>query len=116
MPLPEERESRIPDTERDELPARTEQALIQARRTKAERVRARGENPFANDVGPRLPGSKTFDIADVRALAEGACVDGKYSEEKVRELAKDQLFHVRGRLLALRSTGGLSFLPIRDRT
>jgi lysyl-tRNA synthetase class 2 len=116
MSPPDERESRIPDTERDELPARTEQALIQARRSKADRVRARGENPFANDVGPRLPGSKTFDIADVRAVADGASVDGKYREEKVRELAKDQLFHVRGRLLALRSTGGLSFLPIRDRT
>src|SRR5580658_9505777 len=104
------------DGDRDEPQARTEQALIQARRIKAERVRARGENPFANDVGPRLPGSETFDIAAVRALAAGARVDGKYSEEKVRELAGGRRFHVRGRLLALRSTGGLSFLPIRDRT
>jgi lysyl-tRNA synthetase, class II len=116
MSPPDERDSRVPDTDRDEPPTRSEQALIQARRSKAERVRARGENPFANDVRPRLPGSKTFDIADVRAVADGARVDGKYSEALVRELAKNQLFHVRGRLLALRSTGGLSFLPIRDRT
>jgi lysyl-tRNA synthetase, class II len=116
MSGPDERESRVPDTDRDEPHGRAEQALIQARRSKAERVRARGENPFANDVRPRLPGSKTFDIAAVRAIADGARVDGKYSEEKVRDLAGEQRIHVRGRLLALRSTGGLSFLPIRDRT
>ncbi len=95
---------------------RSEQALIQARQSKAERVRARGENPFANDVGPKLPGGRTYDIRDVRALAEGARDGGKYQEEKVRSIAGDKVFHVRGRLMALRSTGGLSFLPLRDTT
>jgi len=102
--------------EHDESGHRAEQALIQARQSKAERLRARKENPFANDVGPRLPGGKTLDIRDVRALAEGAREGGKYVEEKVRALATGQVFHVRGRVLALRSTGGLSFLPLRDTT
>jgi lysyl-tRNA synthetase class 2 len=102
--------------EHDESSHRAEQALIQARQSKAERLRARGENPFANDVGPKLPGGKTYDIADVRALADDGREGGKYVEEKVRSLAKDREFHVRGRVIALRSTGGLSFLPLRDTT
>jgi lysyl-tRNA synthetase, class II len=93
-----------------------EQALIQARQSKAERIRARGENPFANDVRPKLPGGETLDIRAVRAVAEGAREGGKYVEEKVRAVAGDRLFHLRGRLMALRSTGGLSFLPLRDTT
>jgi lysyl-tRNA synthetase class 2 len=116
MAGPDERESRVPDTDRDDPQGRAEQALIQARRSKAERVRARGENPFANDVKPRLPGGKTFDIAAVRRIADGASVESRYGEEKVRELAGNQVFHVRGRLITRRSTGGLSFLWIRDRT
>ncbi|MGH7331093.1 MAG: amino acid--tRNA ligase-related protein, partial [Polyangiaceae bacterium] len=51
-----------------------------------------------------------------RALAAGARVDGKYVEEKVRELSSGKTLHVRGRVIALRSTGGLSFLRLRDRT
>jgi len=93
-----------------------EQALLEARRAKAERVRQRGENPFANDVLPRVAGSETKDIADVRALAETARTDGKYSEETVKKLTAGKIFHVRGRIVALRSTGGLSFIRLRDRT
>jgi lysyl-tRNA synthetase class 2 len=93
----------------------SEQAIIQARRTKAERLRAGGENPFANDVIPRV-GGKTIDIGDLRARVDGARMEGKYAEERVRAIARDEIFHVRGRLRALRSTGGLSFLPLRDRT
>jgi lysyl-tRNA synthetase class 2 len=104
MSGPDPRESRV-----------SEQAIIEARQTKAARVRARGENPFANDVSPRL-GGETVDIADLRARVDGARVEGKYAEDRVRAIAGGQLFHVRGRLRALRSTGGLSFLPVRDRT
>jgi lysyl-tRNA synthetase class 2 len=93
----------------------SEQAIIQARRSKAERVRTRGESPFANDVVPRLGGT-TVDIGDLRSRVEGARVDGKYAAERVTAITKTERFHVRGRLRALRSTGGLSFLPIRDRT
>jgi lysyl-tRNA synthetase class 2 len=93
-----------------------EEAICDARRAKAARVRGRKENPFANDVLPRLPGSKTCDIAEVRVRAAHAKVDGKYLEEKVKKLAGADVFHIRGRIVALRSTGGLSFLRLRDRT
>jgi lysyl-tRNA synthetase, class II len=115
MPGPDGRESRVPDTDREESAHKAEQALIQTRQGKAQRLRERGENPFANDVVPRQ-GGKTYDIGDVRALADAARVDGKYAEDKVVAIAAGRVFHVRGRLIALRSTGGLSFLPLRDRT
>jgi lysyl-tRNA synthetase class 2 len=92
-----------------------EEALIAVRRAKAERLRARGENPFANDVVARS-GGKTVDIAEARALAEVARGDdGKYTEEKVKAAVSTSV-HVRGRVIAFRSTGGLSFLRIRDRS
>jgi lysyl-tRNA synthetase class 2 len=115
MPGPDGRESRVPDTDREESAHKAEQALIQTRQGKAQRIRDRGESPFANDVVPRQGGT-TYDIGDVRALAEAARVDGKYAEDKVVAIAAGRVFHVRGRLIALRSTGGLSFLPLRDRT
>jgi lysyl-tRNA synthetase class 2 len=104
----------VPDTDRDAHSS--EQALIDARRTKAERLRARGENPFANDVRPRL-GGETHDVADVRAIAEPARDPaGRYEEARVVGLAGERVLHVRGRVIVLRSTGGLSFLRLRDRT
>jgi lysyl-tRNA synthetase, class II len=102
------------DTDRE---ARTaEEAIIDARRAKAEAARARGENPFANDSAPRL-GGRTCSLAEARALAEGARDPaGRYDEARVRATAGDATLHVRGRVVALRSTGGLSFLRLRDRT
>ena len=41
--------------------ASAEDHIIAARRAKAEKLRARGENPFANDVGPQTGGT-TIDI------------------------------------------------------
>jgi len=113
--MPEEpRMSKLPDTDRD--PASPEAAIIDARRAKAARVRARGENPFANDVKPRL-GGKTHDVADVRAQADGARdAAGKYGEARVRAIAGTGLVHVRGRVMVMRSTGGLSFVWVHDRT
>ena len=58
MPEPDEKE---PQQQRS-----AEEAIIDARRAKAARVRARGENPFANDGGPKTPGAVTLDIAQVR--------------------------------------------------
>lgn len=93
-----------------------EENLIQARRSKAAKLRARGENPFANDVVPRK-GGVTVDIEELRHRAAGARgADGKYVEDKVKELTKDAIFHIRGRVVAFRSAGGLSFLRLRDRT
>jgi lysyl-tRNA synthetase, class II len=93
-----------------------EDAIIDARRAKAAAVRERGDNPFANDGAPRL-GGRTVDIAEARAVA-GAAMDaaGRYDEAAVRAIAGETLLHVRGRVIALRSTGGLSFLRMRDRT
>jgi lysyl-tRNA synthetase, class II len=102
------------DTDREGHSA--EQAIIDARRAKARRVRERGENPFANDVVPRL-GGKTRDIVGVRATAEAARdAAGKYDEAQVKAIAGEGLVHVHGRVVALRSTGGLTFLRLRDRT
>ncbi|HEY8073609.1 MAG TPA: lysine--tRNA ligase [Labilithrix sp.] len=93
-----------------------EQALIDARRAKATRLRERGENPFANDVGPRAGGT-TLDIANARAIAAPAKDEqGKYAEDKVKTAARGQTVHARGRVVAFRSAGGLSFIKLRDST
>ncbi len=93
-----------------------EQALIDVRRAKAARLRARKENPFANDAVPRAGGT-TVDLRDLRERAAAAKDDaGRFAEEKVREATAGEIFHVRGRVIAFRSTGGLSFLRLRDRT
>ena len=89
---------------------------MDARRAKAARLRERRENPFANDVVPRT-GGKTVDVAELRArAAAGKDAAGKYAEDKVKEATRGESFHVRGRVIAFRSTGGLSFLRLRDRT
>jgi lysyl-tRNA synthetase, class II len=103
-----------PTTDRD--PLRAEEAIIQARRAKGQRLRSRGESPFPNRVVPAA-GGKTLDIAAARAVAaEARNPDGKYDDTRVRAIAGSSLLHVRGRVIALRSTGGLSFLRLRDRT
>ena len=53
-----------------------EQALIDARRQKATRLRERGDNPFANDVVPKTAGAVTIDIADLRTSAAGGTGEG----------------------------------------
>jgi lysyl-tRNA synthetase, class II len=93
-----------------------EQALMDVRRAKAKRLRDRNENPFANDVGPKA-GGNTLDIADLRTHAQAARGEGgKYDVDKVKDANKGESFHIRGRVIAFRSTGGLSFLRLRDRT
>ena len=63
--------------------ASAEDAIIEARRAKAGEVRARGENPFANDQHPRL-GGRTVDIAQARSLAAAARdTAGRYDEAAV---------------------------------
>jgi lysyl-tRNA synthetase, class II len=95
----------------DAAPA--EASIIEARRAKAERLRARGQNPFANDV---TRAGALDDIAEVRKTAGAADAEGKYAAASVGHVAGDRAFHVCGRVIALRSTGGLSFARIRDRT
>ena len=94
-------------------PRTSEQSLIEARRAKAVRVRARGENPFANDVSRVGP---VEDVAHVRRSVAAADDGGKYAAAGVKDVAGERVVHVCGRVIALRSTGALSFARIRDRT
>src|SRR6202142_4066243 len=94
-------------------PLSAEQSMIEARRAKAARVRARSENPFANDVRRRGP---VDDIAGVRESVSAASAGGKYEAASVEKAAAGRAVHVCGRVIALRSTGALSFARIRDRT
>jgi lysyl-tRNA synthetase, class II len=90
-----------------------EQSITEARRAKAARVRARGETPFANDVARLGP---LDDIADVRRSVAAASDGGKFAAPSVEQMAEGKPVHVCGRIVALRSTGALSFARIRDRT
>ncbi len=111
-----------------------EDALLAARRAKAEAVRARGENPFANDLAaPPAP------LDELRARFDGARrPDGKYDPEKVAAIAveaeggqaaRDERLatavieekdagpvRVAGRIIFLRDLGQVRFLRLRDRT
>ena len=99
------------DTERKAHSA--EDAIIEARRAKARRVRERGENPFANDQAKSGPVDA---IGEVRARVAAAAEGGRYAAEAVQRLAGADAVHVCGRVVALRSAGGLSFVRLRDRT
>ncbi len=84
-----------------------EEALIAARRGKAAKIRARGENPFANDVG------QVTELAAARALFDAAKTpEGRHDPEKVEPHA----LHVAGRVLFVRAFGGVTFVRLRDRT
>lgn len=88
-----------------------EEALILARREKADRLRERGENPFANDVA-RAP--RVY-LGDLRRRCERALrSDGTYDAAQVSELVGDEVFRVFGRLVARRGFGKASFLRLRD--
>jgi lysyl-tRNA synthetase class 2 len=91
-----------------------EDALLAARRAKADAVRARGESPFANDLDPRPLDA----LGPLRARFDAARrPDGKYDPERVAELAAGAgEAHVAGRILFLRDLGQVRFLRLRDRT
>ena len=100
-----------------------ERGLIEARREKAGTIRKLAKdqndprwNPFANDVGPQI-GGRTVDVREARALGEaGLSAGGRYDDARVRQAAGEGVLHVRGRVMVMRSAGGLSFLVLRDRT
>jgi len=97
-------------------PHQAEEALIAARKAKAERIRGRGENPFANDVtsGP-LP---LTDLATARARFEAAKnAEGRYDPGAVADVAVCAgALRVAGRVLFVRGHGGVTFVRLRDRT
>jgi lysyl-tRNA synthetase class 2 len=107
--------TQVPDTDRDASHS-PEDAIIEVRRSKAARVRERGENPFANDSTPRTAGSRTIDLGPLRERAESAIVGGKYVKDDVDALNGGAIWHVRGRVMSLRGIGGLTFPRLRDRT
>src|SRR5215470_18392520 len=87
--------------------AGAEEAILAARAAKAENIRARGENPFANDLDP----TPVVALGDLRArFAAARLGDGKYDAAKVTELSAGALVHVTGRVVALRAFGKASFL------
>jgi lysyl-tRNA synthetase, class II len=90
---------------------KTEEQLIEVRKAKAKAVRDRGDNPFANDVlGGELPLST---LEDVRAaFADKTNDKGRFDADAV----DPRPFRVAGRVLFLRSMGGVSFIRLRDRT
>jgi lysyl-tRNA synthetase, class II len=94
----------------------SEESLLKARRDKAEKVRAQGENPFANDLNQL----DRVTIAELRSEFDSARVEGgsedRYDPERVALLAGGRLRHVVGRLVARRGFGKASFLRLRDDT
>ena len=91
----------------------TEESLIAQRRGKAQKARERGENPFANDV---TAGALLAELAAVRALFDAARDDaGRYDAAKVEAVGAPAQ-RIAGRVLFLRSFGGVTFVRLRDRT
>jgi lysyl-tRNA synthetase class 2 len=102
-----------------------EAELIRVRREKAAAIRARGDDPFANDVpnparSEGSPAAPRLDIAAVReahapALREGTA--DRYDREQVSSL-RGLVGRVRvtGRVIFSRSFGGGAFVRLRDRT
>lgn len=88
-----------------------EEALLQARREKSQAVRARGENPFANDVAAEA----RIRVAELRAEYADALLEPKselrYDPDKVVDSSTR---NVCGRIVARRGFGKASFLRLRD--
>ncbi|HEY4104945.1 MAG TPA: lysine--tRNA ligase [Polyangiaceae bacterium] len=91
-----------------------EDALVEARRSKAEHLRGRGQNPFANDatVSDRSL-LRELRVLFAPALA-GAETELRYDAAQVESIAEGRVFHVLGRLVARRGFGKASFLRLRD--
>jgi lysyl-tRNA synthetase class 2 len=107
-----------PPDQPDPAQAGGEEGLSAARRAKADALRARQENPFANDVD-------TSDRSTVRELRErfGAALtdpkEGRYDAAAVERMSGESGaagVHVMGRIVARRGFGKASFLRLRDYT
>ncbi|HWO08087.1 MAG TPA: lysine--tRNA ligase [Polyangiaceae bacterium] len=103
---------------KDAVPAAaqsSEEALLAMRRSKAEALRSRGDNPFPNQVAA----SERSWIGDLRtrfapALADAA--EQRYDAEKFAALQGGERVYVLGRVVARRGFGKLTFLRLRDQT
>jgi lysyl-tRNA synthetase, class II len=93
----------------------SEEALLAMRRSKAEGLRGRGENPFPNQVDA---GARAW-IGALRARFAPALADTteqRYDTEKFAALASSERVLVLGRVIARRGFGKLTFLRLRDET
>ncbi len=95
---------------------KSEEALVEARRAKAEHLRLAGRNPFANDADTRDRtelGALRAAFADART---GEPSEERYDAERVASVGANRRYHVFGRLLARRGFGKATFLVLRDHT
>lgn len=93
----------------------SEQSLIEARKAKAERLRARGEDPFTNDIDP----ASITPLGEIRKFVEPALDEqaGTYDGAKLAGLGSGpwgEQVTVAGRVTASRSFGKVQFLRVRD--
>jgi lysyl-tRNA synthetase, class II len=88
-----------------------ENAIIEGRRKKAEAVRTRGQNPFANDLA-----AQPEPLATLRARFDAARKeDGKYDPERLAPLSAEAGHaQVAGRIVFFRSFGKGCFYRLRD--
>ncbi|MCC7535975.1 MAG: lysine--tRNA ligase [Deltaproteobacteria bacterium] len=84
------------------------EALVEVRRQKAEALRARGQNPFANDQG------RPTALGDIRRECTGPA--GPLSNDELTALPEPRDRRVAGRVVAMRRMGKASFVRLRDRT
>src|SRR5947209_7811906 len=93
-------------------PTGAEEAILAARAAKAEAIRSRGDNPFANDLWP----DPLVALGELRQrFVAGQLADGKYDATRVGELAEGKAVHVAGRVLNKRVFGKAAFVRLRDR-
>jgi lysyl-tRNA synthetase class 2 len=96
---------------------KAEQALIDARKGKAEALRRRGQDPFTN----RVRDAERTNIVAIRARFQDGLLDPieerKYDAARVEQIALslgNPTFRAFGRLMARRGFGKASFLELRD--
>jgi hypothetical protein len=79
-------------------------------------VRARGENPFANDVdeASRTLVGELRRRAEVARAQQGGQRTDRYDAEQLSNLVGHEVFHVAGRLINRRGFGKMVFLRLRD--
>jgi lysyl-tRNA synthetase class 2 len=93
----------------------SEEALLALRRSKAEALRSRGENPFPNAIDTA---ARAW-LGDLRARFAPALTDAteqRYDPARFAELANGERVLVLGRVIARRGFGKLTFLRLRDQS
>jgi lysyl-tRNA synthetase, class II len=106
------------NAERDPAPPgaqSSEEALVGMRRSKAEALRQRGENPFPNAIDT----AQRAWLGDLRAKFAPALTDAteqRYDPARFAEIAGQDRVLVLGRVIARRGFGKLTFVRLRDQS